>query len=64
MGNAFCVGKRRGNVTDYRRPLVAGFAIAAGTLIGLVVLGGSSVEDGLVGAISAFVVMIVLRSYF
>ncbi len=64
MGNAFCVGRRRGIVTDFRRPLVAGLAIAAGTLIGLVVLGGSSVEDGLVGAISAFVVMFVLRSYF
>jgi len=51
-------------MANIRRPLVSGFAIAIGTLIGLVVLGDSSVEVGLVGAVSAFVVMFVLRAYF
>jgi len=51
-------------MTNIRRPLVSGFAIAIGTLIGLVFLGDSSVEVGLVGAVSAFVVMFVLRVYF
>jgi hypothetical protein len=56
-----CVGRKRDIVT--RSPFASGLAIAIGTLIGLVVLGNSSVEVGLLGAISAFVVMVVLKSY-
>ena len=47
-------------MTNIRRSLASSFAIAAGTLIGLVVLGNYSVEVGLLGAISALMVMFVL----
>lgn len=53
--------QKKGIVTS--SPLASGLAIAIGTLIGLVVLGNSSVKVGLLGAISAFVVMVVLKSY-
>lgn len=48
----------------FRRPLVYGLAVAAGTLLGFVVLGGSSIESGLTGAVGAFVVMFFLRLAF
>jgi hypothetical protein len=51
-------------MTDPRRPLVYGLAVAAGTLLGFVVLGGSSVESGLAGAAGAFVVMFSLGLAF
>ncbi len=40
-----------------RRPI----AIAVGTFIGFVVLGGSSIESGLTGAVTAFIVMFILQ---
>jgi hypothetical protein len=55
-----CRQKKRGIVTS--SPLASGLAI--GTLIGLVVLCNSSVKVGLLGAISAFVVMVVLKILF
>jgi hypothetical protein len=54
--------EKRGIVTS--SPLASGLAIAIGTVVGFVVLGNSSIEVGLLGAISAFAVMVVLRSYF
>ncbi|MFC6939025.1 hypothetical protein ACFQE8_03495 [Salinirubellus sp. GCM10025818] len=51
-------------MTDLRRPIAYGLAVSIGTLLGFVVLGGSSVESGLMGAVGAFVVMFVLRLAF
>jgi hypothetical protein len=51
-------------MANISRPLVHGLAIAVGTIIGLVVLGGSSVGNGLLGAVGAFVVMFVLSFFF
>ena len=50
-------------MNEIRRPLVYGLAVAAGTVIGLVFIGGSSVESGLMGAAGAFVVMFGLRVF-
>ncbi|WP_155120667.1 hypothetical protein [Haloprofundus marisrubri] len=51
-------------MVNIRRPLVYGLAVAVGTFIGFVVLGDSSVEAGLLGAVGAFVVMFALRFFF
>jgi hypothetical protein len=48
----------------FRRPAAYGLAVAVGTVIGFVVLGGSSIESGLTVAVSAFVVMFVLKLLF
>lgn len=47
-----------------RRPIAYGLVIAAGTFVGFVVLGGSSIESGLTGAVTAFVVMGILKLSF
>jgi hypothetical protein len=47
-----------------RRPIAYGIAIAVGTFLGFVVLGGSSIESGLTGAVTAFVVMFILKLSF
>jgi len=49
---------------NLRRPIAYGVAIAVGTFVGFVVLGGSSVESGLTGAVAAFVVMFILKLSF
>ena len=47
-----------------RHPVLYGLAVAVGTIIGFVVLGGSSIESGLPVAVSAFVVMFLLKLFF
>jgi hypothetical protein len=47
-----------------RRPIAYGIAIAVGTVIGFVAAGGSSIQSGLMIAITAFVVMFILKFAF
>ncbi|MDS0259866.1 hypothetical protein NDI56_10725 [Haloarcula sp. S1CR25-12] len=51
-------------MSSFRRPVAYGLAVAVGTVLGFVVLGGSSIESGLPVAVTAFVVMFVLKLLF
>lgn len=46
------------------RPVAYGIAIAVGSVIGFVASGGSSIQSGLTIAITAFVVMFILKLSF
>lgn len=64
LQNIFSDGKGGRTMHRFRRPAAYGFAVAVGTVIGFAVLGGSSIESGLTVAVSAFVVMFVLKLLF
>ena len=51
-------------MSRFYSPAAYGLAVAIGTIIGFVVLGGSSIESGLLGAVGAFIVMFVLKLLF
>lgn len=51
-------------MSSIRRPVAYGLAVAVGALVGGVVLGDAAIASGLTLAITAFVVMFVLKLSF